>query len=132
MPSDNSHRKRLGASGERIARRYLEGLGWRMLAANFRCPQGEIDLIAEEPVEEGEILVFLEVKTRRSQTFGAPIEAVTAQKQKRLLAVAQAYLAARNAGGEEPACRFDVVEVWMGPEERARVALRRGVFGAGG
>ena len=125
------NRKRLGASGETIARTHLERLGWRILAANFRCAAGEMDLIAAEPTPQGEILVFVEVKTRRGRAHGSPSEAVDARKQERLAAVALAYLAERNAGGEEPACRFDVVEVLFGPDGLAGATLRRGVFGAG-
>jgi putative endonuclease len=128
-PPENS-RKRLGTSGERLVSRHLERLGWRVLAQNFRCPQGEMDVIAEEPAGEGVVLVFVEVKTRRGTAHGTPIESVDARKQRRLIAVAQSYLAHRDAGGEEPACRFDVAEVFVGPDGLAQITLRRGAFGA--
>jgi putative endonuclease len=122
-------RKRLGASGEVIARRYLENRGWRILAANYRCKQGEIDLVAETPAEEGAALVFLEVKTRRGRAHGAPVEAVDARKRERLRTAAQVFLGERAAGGDEPACRFDVMEIFVGPDGLATVALRRAAFG---
>jgi putative endonuclease len=123
--------KPLGATGETIVRAHLEQLGWRVLATNYRCRAGEMDLIAEEPALEGAILVFIEVKTRRGATRGAPAEAVDSRKRRKLVAVAQAYLAERNAGGAEPAMRFDVAEVWLGPDGLARVALQRAGFVVG-
>lgn len=123
------NRKRLGADGERIARAHLERLGWRILAANYRCTAGEMDLIAAEPTPQGEILAFVEVKTRRGAAHGSPVEAVDRRKQEKLAAVALAYLGERNAGGEEPACRFDVMEVLLSPNGMAKVILRRGIFG---
>ncbi|HLV79707.1 MAG TPA: YraN family protein [Chthonomonadaceae bacterium] len=122
-------KKRLGASGETIARRYLESRGWRILAANYRCKQGEIDLVAEEPAAEGAALVFLEVKTRRGRAHGAPVEAVDARKRQRVRTAALAYLGERAEGGEEPACRFDIVEIFVGPDGLATVTLRKAAFG---
>ena len=124
------NRKQLGTRGEAIVQAHLERLGWRVLARNFRCALGEMDLIAQEPDSEGGTLVFLEVKTRRGSDHGSPIEAVDVRKQSRLAGVAQAYLAERNVGGEEPACRFDIAEVFFGPDGLARVSLRRAAFSA--
>ncbi|HZO90871.1 MAG TPA: YraN family protein [Chthonomonadaceae bacterium] len=124
--------KPLGNTGEQIVAARLERLGWRVLATQFRCAQGEIDVIAEEPAQDGKVLVFVEVKTRRGSAHGTPLEAVNARKQARLIAAAQAYLAQRDAEGEEPACRFDVAEVFMGPEGLARVRLHRAAFGQQG
>jgi putative endonuclease len=131
MASDPTHRKRLGTDGETVAARFLEARGWRILARNFRCVGGEMDLIAKAPGENGPVLVFVEVKTRRGTQHGTPIEAVDARKQARLSTVAQTYLGQRDMGGEEPDCRFDVVEVLFGPDGLARVSLRSGVFGTG-
>lgn len=120
--------KRLGAQGEAIVRRHLELAGWRIVETNFRCQAGEMDIIAEEPSGAGSVLVFLEVKTRRGSAQGAPIEAVDARKQARLAAVAGFYLSVRNAGGEEPECRFDVAEVRYGAGGQAQVTLHRAAF----
>lgn len=130
MATSGESRKRLGADGERLVRAYLERLGWRTLAANFRCPEGEIDLIAEETTERGVVLVFIEVKTRRGGRQGTPAEAVNARKQQKLISTAQHYLAQRNQGGEEPACRFDIAEVLVGRDGLAKIELRRASFGA--
>ena len=123
MPESN--RKQLGTRGEQLVARHLERLGWRVLQTNFRCAQGEIDVVAEEPTEDGKTLVFIEVKTRHGKAHGAPIEAVDPRKQRRLWNVAQAYLGTMDAGGEEPACRFDVAEVVIDASELASIALRR-------
>lgn len=130
MPTPENNLKRLGASGETVARAHLEQWGWRLLEANFRCAQGELDLIAEETTPTGVVTVFIEVKTRRGSAHGTPAAAVDTRKQQRLIRVAQAWLAAQNAGGEEPACRFDVAEVRFGPDGLARVQWQRAAFDA--
>lgn len=124
-------RKRLGSEGETVAQAHLKRLGWRILAQNYRCIAGEMDLIAEEPTLPEPTLVFLEVKTRRSIQHGSPREAVDYRKQQRLAAVAQIFLGERETGGEEPPCRFDVVEVFVGADGLSRVVLHRGAFTAG-
>ena len=85
MPSS---RTKLGSVGEDIARRHLEGLGYALLEANYRCRWGEVDLVMEH---EGSV-VFVEVRTKRSSAFGTPEESVTAAKRKRLTATAYTYL----------------------------------------
>jgi putative endonuclease len=77
-----------GRIGERAAEKYLRGLGYEILARNFRTRFGEIDLVARD----GGCLVFAEVKTRADGAYGAPEEAVTKAKQKHLIAAAQIYL----------------------------------------
>ena len=84
----NSGRRDLGAFGERVAAAHLEAKGYRIRARNFRCREGEIDIVAED----GDCLVFVEVRTRRGDAFGTPAESVTAAKERRLLTVARAYL----------------------------------------
>jgi putative endonuclease len=119
-------RRAVGLEGEAVARRFLEGLGFRIVEENFNCPLGEIDLIAED----GEVLVFVEVKTRRSTRFGTPAEAVHTRKQQQILRVAQAYMRERRFRGP---CRVDVVAVeFPGQGARARVELiRNAVEGTG-
>lgn len=121
--------KRVGADGERAARGYLERLGWRVITSNFRCAAGEMDIIAEDLTEGAAVLVFVEVKTRRGTGHGTPIEAVDGRKADRLRSIALGFLAARAAGGEEPACRFDVAEVRLGQDGRYSVRLVRGILG---
>jgi putative endonuclease len=87
-----------------------------------------MDLIARDLTGDQPSLVFVEVKTRRGTQHGAPAEAVDRRKQRRLYAIARAYLAEQEAGGEEPACRFDVAEVLIDPDGLMRVVLHRAVF----
>jgi putative endonuclease len=96
----------VGAYGERVAARVLAEAGMVLLDRNWRCPTGELDLVARD----GPTIVFCEVKTRRSAAFGAPVEAVTAIKVRRLRALAARWLAAHP--GVRGPVRFDVVSVW--------------------
>ncbi len=79
----------------------------RLRQTNYRCPTGEIDLI----MEDGDSLVFIEVKTRRGRRFGLPEEAVTPHKSKKLIEVAQTYLQSQEAPADS--WRIDVVSVEM-------------------
>lgn len=118
-------RKHVGVEGEAVARRFLEGLGFRIVEENFTCPLGEIDLIAHD----GEVLVFVEVKARRSTRFGGPAEAVHERKQRQILRVAEAYL--REHRLRVP-CRVDVVAVEFPQEGEPRVELIRNAVHATG
>ena len=109
-PSPRDPRQVLGREGEAAAEDALRDAGLRILERRFRVRQGEIDLVAMD----GDVLVFVEVKTRRGLGYGSPSEAVISGKQKRLARVALAYLA--RHGMLERRCRFDVVEVlYEGP-----------------
>ena len=130
MTETKDGRKRLGTEGETVARAYLEQHGWRIVAMNFRCSAGEMDVIAEEPTRPDPTLVFLEVKTRRGAQHGSPREAVDRRKQQKLAMVAQMFLGKRASGGDEPSCRFDVVEVFVGADGLSRVVLHRAAFTA--
>ncbi len=99
--------------GEKAAKAYLRGRGYTILEENYRTPLGEIDLIARE----GDTLVFIEVKTRRSGLFGLPQEAVTAAKRHQIVKVAEYYLS--RAGSPAADCRFDVVAVALSGEGRS-------------
>ncbi len=79
----------LGSYGERMAARYLREQGLEILALNWRCAAGEVDIVARD----GDCLVVCEVKTRRSTSFGSPVEAVTFQKLARLRRLAGTWLA---------------------------------------
>jgi putative endonuclease len=104
-------RQAIGKAGEDAAVRYLRQLGYRILERNYRCRFGEIDLIARD----GRMLAFVEVKTRRSHTYGPAAAAVTLRKQRHLIKASQAYLIHRKKA-DEP-CRFDVVTVDMDAEQ---------------
>ena len=96
--------------GETLAAQHLKARGCEILAQNYRVRRGEIDLIARE----GEFIVFVEVKTRRSLRFGLPQAAVTLQKQRQISRVALAYLQAQNL--LDAPCRFDVIAIHLSPQ----------------
>ena len=96
----------LGAYGERMAARYLREQGLQVLDLNWRCRVGEIDIVARD----GGCLVVCEVKTRRTASFGSPIEAVTVSKLARLRRLAGSWLAAHGEQGFDDV-RVDVVGV---------------------
>jgi putative endonuclease len=95
----------LGKRGEDLAAVYLTDHGLRVLDRNWRCREGELDIVARD----GEALVFCEVKTRRGVGYGHPAESVTATKQRRLRLLAQRWLAAHDE--HAPDLRFDVVGI---------------------
>jgi putative endonuclease len=95
----------VGRYGEDVAVRHLEAAGFTILARNWRCPEGELDVVA---VDSG-VLVFVEVKTRSSVLFGVPAEAVTRRKADRLRRLALVWLQAQQQ--HWPEIRFDVVSV---------------------
>jgi putative endonuclease len=108
--SEPDPRRALGRRGEELAAEFLTRLGYRILETNLRTRRGEIDIIAEDPLEPA--LVFIEVKTRRSSRFGSPAEAVDASKQQRLVRLAQAWLQRHPDRADDP-CRFDIVGVLL-------------------
>lgn len=104
MPSPRST---LGAQGETIAAAHLEAQGMRIIDRNYHSRYGEVDLIAED----GDGLVFVEVKTRRSAAYGTPEESVTPRKRERLRMTAETYL--QEHGREQSAWRIDVVGITL-------------------
>lgn len=93
-----------GTAYEKRAAQYLEARGYQILAHNYRCKQGEIDLIAQD----GDYLVFVEVKYRKDARSGYGAEAVNRQRQRRIIISARWYLVQQGLGESVP-CRFDVV-----------------------
>ncbi|GAB4415477.1 MAG: YraN family protein [Anaerolineales bacterium] len=83
------HNQKVGAWGEQAAAEYLQAKGFRILTRNARTPYGEIDIIAEK----GEIIIFIEVKTRTSNSYGPPEISVTPRKQNHMIAAAEHYAA---------------------------------------
>lgn len=112
----------LGEWGENKAAAYLEGLGWTVLERNFRCRIGELDLVAMD----GDCLVFLEVKTRRSLSCGLPCESITPEKQRHILRTARYYCMKNLLEGQE--MRVDVIEI-LKYGERAWLRHTRNAFG---
>lgn len=104
-------KKLLGKAGEDRAAQYLSKQGYKILERNFRAPYGEIDLIA---LHRGE-LVFVEVKTRNSDAYGAPELAVTPRKQQRMIKAALGYIKYKKL--HQMPCRFDVVAINTGAEK---------------
>ena len=98
-------RRALGAAGEARAAAWYRAHGYDVMHRNWRCARGELDLV----VRRGRELAFVEVKTRRTDRFGTPAEAVTREKQRRLRSLAFRYL--DETGHRAGALRFDVVSI---------------------
>ncbi|MGI8954146.1 MAG: YraN family protein [Nocardioidaceae bacterium] len=121
MASTHAQRKALGDYGEQIAADYLTAEGMVILERNYRCPVGEIDIVARD----GDTLVICEVKTRRDLSHGTPLEAVTTHKARRLRRLAGHWLDDRDL--HVPGVRIDVVAVLVPTRGRARVERVAGV-----
>ena len=107
----------LGRRGEELAGKFLKKAGYKILESNYRGRLGEIDLVAED----GDCLVFVEVKTRGSLACGHPLESIDSRKQRQLIKAAREYLAEHDA--EERVCRFDAVSVLFGDEQQPIIEL---------
>ncbi|MDE2861127.1 MAG: ribonuclease HII [Chloroflexota bacterium] len=120
-------RMRLGGLGEQAARGHLERAGFTVLDINFRCPHGEIDIVARD----AEAVVFVEVRTQRGRGFGTPEESITAGKARRLIATAQTYLQTRD---DLPShWRIDLVAVDVDSQGRiARIERTENAVTGGG
>lgn len=97
----------LGQAGEAYARTFLENRGYQILAANYRCQFGEIDLIAEESHD----LVFIEIKSRTGSAYGSGLESITPRKKQHILRVAWHYIVQHHKSNWS--MRFDVMEVFF-------------------
>ncbi len=119
MEKGNHHpdRRHIGSRYENMAAEYLKRQGVTILEQNYHGRQGEIDLIGKD----GDYLVFIEVKYRRTVSHGAPAEAVTSCKQRRIRMTAQYYLYSRRYGSVP--CRFDVVCILGGEIQWIRNAF---------
>lgn len=114
----------LGRRGERIAERALSGLGYNIIDRNWRCPSGEIDLVARD----GDALVFIEVKTRTSTAFGHPFEAITPRKLARLRRLAAAWLDACGPVSGATRLRIDAIAVVAPPDGPASIEHLEGIY----
>lgn len=117
----SGHRQRLGARGEQLTADWYVARGYDVVARNWRCRDGELDLVV---TRDGE-LVFCEVKTRSSSRFGAPAEAVTFAKQRRLRLLATRFLKDQppSGPGGRRGIRFDVASVMSGKVEVIEAAF---------
>ena len=120
-----SDRRATGDGWELAARRHLESAGLRLLAANQSYRMGELDLV----MRDGEVVVFVEVRYRRSAGFGGSAPSVDAAKQRKVVLAAQCYLA-QHADLARAPCRFDVVAV-DGSADAPHVDWIRNAFDAG-
>ncbi|MBN1546791.1 MAG: YraN family protein [Syntrophaceae bacterium] len=118
--TDQSTRDK-GRNGEELALAYLQKKGYAILERNYRCRYGEIDLVAKN----GSTIVFVEVKSRRSNAFGSPEEAVGIAKQKKLSIVALYYLMEKHL--DDRFARFDVVTV-MNAGKKPEIRIIRDAF----
>lgn len=103
----NLHNKKLGAEGEKKARNYLRLHGWKILEKNYKNPFGEVDVIAKK----GDTIAFIEVKTRLSESYGAPSEAVDKRRKNRYIMGAKYYFLNREI---DCTVRFDIIEILNG------------------
>ncbi len=116
MKHQTSTRKQLGSAGEELAARELIRRGYIIRARNWRCAAGELDIVAELPSPpsggQAPCIVFVEVKTRRGDRFGAPEESITPAKRAHLIAAAQTYLQEHNLDCD---WRIDVAAIELSP-----------------
>lgn len=121
-PGASDPRAALGRAGELAALDVYERLGFRLVARNWRCRAGELDLV----VERDGLLVFCEVKTRSGSGFGGGFEAVTGAKQRKVRQLAELFLAMNRLA--PPSMRFDVASVGRGRRGLQEVELFRDAF----
>lgn len=113
----SSGNRRLGEWGERQACLHLEGKGYVMLATNFRCRAGEIDIVAAQ----GEQLVFVEVKSRRGDAYGIAEESISPVRAERLAEVAEEFLRARLGGEFSSGTQWRIDLVCLNMDLRGRL-----------
>ncbi|MFC2033100.1 YraN family protein [Chloroflexota bacterium] len=117
-------RRESGILGEKLARDFLVERGYHILQANYRCPEGEIDIIAEHE----DTLVLVEVRTRQSREFGSPEESITPAKMEKLRTVAARYLQAQD--NLPPSWQIDIIAVELGGDGKAtRIELIENAVG---
>lgn len=104
--SRHSDAQELGRSAELLALEHLQGQGLHLLAQNWRCRRGELDLV----MLDGDTVVFVEVRCRRHQNWGGALESIDARKRQRLISAAEHFLQQEARWSRHP-CRFDVVAV---------------------
>ena len=111
----------LGRFGEDLARERLKDCGYKILTTNYTCPFGEIDVIAKE----GDVLVFVEIKTRKNKSLAEVKESVNSRKQRHISRVALAYMKSHNLF--ESRARFDVVAVGL-LDEKKEIEIIKNAF----
>lgn len=114
--------RQIGTKGELIATKYIKGLAYEIVINNYRIKIGEIDIIA---LHKG-VLVFIEVKLRKSLKYGYPIESIDSRKIKTIKTVANEYI--RTKGLWDYPVRFDVVEIFLNEKDEFKVNLIENAF----
>jgi putative endonuclease len=117
--------KQIGQFGEDIAANYLRGLGYVIFERNFRSTQGEVDIIAED----GEVLVFVEVKNYSFRSLGSPYAAVNKNKRENIIHAARTYLYKRKI--TDKTCRFDVLTICWDESGGRKIELIKDAFRLG-
>jgi putative endonuclease len=112
----------VGRTGEAATLAHYRGAGYRVIARNWRCTLGELDLV----FTKGQLLVFCEVKARTGSAFGGPFESVNWKKQRKLRTLAEAFIAASGLRPEE--VRFDVSSVTLDARGRPSIFLFESAF----
>lgn len=119
-------RKELGQKGEKAAQMFLSDRGMEILETNWKCSYGEVDIIARDE----DVLVFCEVKTRRTTSAGIPEEAITQKKRERYIRMARLYLSRNDV--KHQSLRFDVIGIYALNETQALLRYARNAFDASG
>lgn len=127
----HSHDQQVGRLGEDLADAHLRRLGWQIVERNWRCGDGEIDIIAREPLPGGgHALVMVEVKYRSGPGYGDPLEAITRAKLRKLTELAHLWLRAQRAEGcpeSASRVRIDAVGVQRQAGRNHRISHVRGI-----
>ncbi len=123
--SDSVKTRRLGQRGEDLAVDYVRRLGWTILDRNWRCHDGELDVVAHDPVVDE--VVFVEVKTRAGVGFGDPLDAITFRKQRKLRQLCLLWMTEHGIGG--CGIRLDAIGVLLVPDQPAQLTHVRGTDG---
>ncbi len=117
-------RRDTGALGEKLAKDFLKKKGYRIIETNYRCPEGEIDIVARQK----DSLIFIEVRTKTSREFGSPEESITPTKMKRLRTTAAHFQQTHD--NLPPLCRIDMVAVELNRERKpTRIELIENAVG---
>ena len=123
QPAENSASQPLGPRGETLACRFLRKAGMKVLARNYRCPAGEVDLIALDrstrKTQRAETIVFVEVKTRASDRYASPAAAVDSRKADQVRSAAAYYIAHHPTAGYRT--RYDIVAVVLPDDAQPQV-----------
>ncbi len=126
LATGEGHDQVVGRRGEGLAAEYLERLGWTILDRNWRCPAGELDLVALEPGPDArDCVVFVEVKCRTGIGYGDPLEAITVAKVSKLVELSRLWL--RSHDVRAPRMRIDGVGVLDVRGRRPEIAHAKGI-----